>query len=62
LGGCSFIFVRPLPPGCRSGDALDCTANQTAPLIDTLVSISEIVGIAYLASKSDDQNKDRVDI
>ena len=62
LGGCSFIFVKPLPPDYRSGDALDCTANQTAPLIDTLFSISEIVGIAYVASKSNDQNKDRVDI
>jgi hypothetical protein len=60
LGGCSWIFVKPLPPDYESGDAVDCTTDRTAPVIDTLFSISEIAGIAYVSSKSNDQNKNQV--
>ena len=30
-GGCSWAFVKPLPPAYESGDVLECTADQTAP-------------------------------
>ena len=59
-GGCSWIFVKPLPPDYRSGDAVDCTVDPTAPIVDTLLVATHIAGIVYLSSKSNDQNKDQV--
>jgi hypothetical protein len=61
MGGCSWIFVKPLPPDYQSGDAVDCTVDPTAPIIDTLFVASHIVGLVYLSGKSNDQNKDQTD-
>jgi hypothetical protein len=61
LGGCSWIFVQPLPPNYDAGsNIINCTADQTAPVIDTLLVVSHIVGILYLASNSNGQNQDQV--
>ena len=60
-GGCSWIFVKPLPPNYEVGDNIDCTDSSTAPIIDTIFALSNIVGMAILASKSNAQNKDQVD-
>jgi hypothetical protein len=48
LSGCSWIFVKPLPPHYRPGDRTDCTINQTAPTLDILVGLGNLWFGAYL--------------
>ena len=60
-GGCSWLFVKPLPPDYDVGDSIECTAELTPPVVDTLFALSFLAGIVYLAGKRNDQNVDRVD-
>ncbi len=52
--------MKPLSPNYQSGDDLDCTVDPTPPAIDTIFVALHVAGVAYLASKSNEQNKDQV--
>jgi hypothetical protein len=53
--------MKPLPPNYEVGDKIDCTDGSTAPIIDTIFALSNIVGMAIVASKRNGQNEDQVD-
>jgi hypothetical protein len=59
-GGCSWLLVKPLPPDFQLGDEVDCTADPTAPVIDTIFAGLHVASSVYLAGKSNDQNKNQV--
>jgi hypothetical protein len=61
-GGCSWIFVQPLPPTYERGDpAINCTSNVAAPVIDTIFTVLDTVElIAVGGSSSTAANKDSV--
>jgi hypothetical protein len=61
-GGCSWIFVKPLPPNYDIGSPVDCTADATAPVVDTLFALSNAAGFVYWASKSNSQNSDGINV
>jgi hypothetical protein len=48
-GGCSWIFVQPLPPDYQRGDPIACTTSVGAPIADTLLAASNIAGALYVA-------------
>ena len=50
--GCSWIFVKPLPPDYRPGDPVDCTTSQVAHGFDALFAMSS-VGVAAFEAGQD---------
>lgn len=46
--GCSWLFVKPLPPDYQAGDRVDCTTSPAAPIADTLLAASNIAGVLYI--------------
>lgn len=54
-GGCSWIFVKPLPADYRRGDWVDCTTSAAAPIVDTALGASNIGGVLYIAGTVGDK-------
>jgi hypothetical protein len=56
LSGCSWIFVKPLPPNYQRGDRVDCTTSVAAPVADTLLALSNVAGVLFIAGTSGGQS------
>lgn len=57
-GGCSYIFVTPpRTEGYGIEVAADCTSNSVAPVIDTLLTSSNLISTLYVANESNVTNK-----
>jgi hypothetical protein len=54
VSGCSWIFVKDLPPDYQRGDRIECTTSPAAPGIDTLLALSDVAGALYVAGKAGD--------
>jgi hypothetical protein len=59
-GGCSWLFVQPLPPNYQNGDPANCTSNVAAPVIDTIFTVLDTVELIAVGGNSNVQNKDSV--
>jgi hypothetical protein len=57
LSGCSWIFVQPLPPRYERGDRTDCTTNRAAPVIDTILTLTNVGSAVYEAGQDNVANK-----
>jgi hypothetical protein len=57
LSGCSWIFVQPLPPRHESGDPNACTTNRAAPVIDTILTLTNVTSAVYVAGQENVTNK-----
>ena len=60
MAGCSWIFVDPLPASYAPGDHAHCTTDRTAPVVDTLFTITNLASTAYVASEDTVANKGTV--
>jgi hypothetical protein len=57
FGGCSWIFVQPRPDRYEPGDVVDCTTNAVAPVIDTLLTLTNVGAAIYVAGEDNVTNK-----
>jgi len=57
LSGCSWIFVQPLPPRYERGDPTNCTTNRAAPVIDTILTLTNVGSAVYVAGEDNVANK-----
>jgi hypothetical protein len=57
LSGCSWIFVQPLPPRYERGGRTDCTTNRAAPVIDTILTLTNVGSAVYVAGQDNVTNK-----
>lgn len=55
--GCSWLFVQPLPANYERGDDVNCTTNRAAPVIDTLLTLSNVGSAVYVAGQDNVTNK-----
>jgi hypothetical protein len=55
--GCSFLFVQPLEPTTSRYERLDCTTNRTAPVIDTILTATNLGSAIYVAGQDNVTNK-----
>jgi hypothetical protein len=55
--GCSWLFVKPLPDRYERGDSADCTDSVTAPVIDTLFTLTNVGSAVYVAGQDNVTNK-----
>jgi hypothetical protein len=55
LGGCSWIFVKPLPPDYQRGDPVECTTSVAPPVVDTLLAVSDLFAFFYIAGTTGDK-------
>jgi hypothetical protein len=54
--GCSWIFVQPLPPE-HGYDYQPCTSSRVAPVIDTILTITNIASALYVGTRDNVTNK-----
>jgi len=54
---CSWIFVQPLPNRYERGDDIHCTSNATAPVVDTVFTLTNFGSSVYEARQDDVANK-----
>jgi hypothetical protein len=52
LSACSLFFVTPPPADSRRGERVDCTTSPAAPIADTLLSASTLVGSLYFEDRA----------
>jgi hypothetical protein len=57
LSGCSWIFVQPIAPRYERSERLDCTTNRAAPVIDTILTVTNLASAAYVAGQDNVTNK-----
>jgi hypothetical protein len=57
LAGCSWLFVQPLSERHQPGDFPDCTDNPIAPVVDTVLTLSNLGSAAYVATEDNVKNK-----
>jgi len=57
LSGCSWLFVQPLPPRFERGDRPACTTNRAAPVIDTILTLTNVGSAVYVAGQDNVTNK-----
>src|SRR5579863_5281421 len=57
-GGCSWLFVQPLPSRYQSGDPANCTSNVVAPVIDTIFTVLATVDLIEIATNETVANPD----
>jgi hypothetical protein len=55
--GCSWIFVQPLPPD-HGDDYRPCTSSRVAPVVDTILTLTNLASALYVASENNVTNKD----
>jgi hypothetical protein len=54
LAGCSWLFVQPLAP---RGRYTDCTTDRTAPVVDTILTLTNLGSAVYVAGQDNVSNK-----
>jgi len=57
LSGCSWIFVQPLPPTYARRGRVDCTTNRAAPVVDTILTLTNVGSAIYVAGQDNVTNK-----
>ena len=57
LSGCSWIFVQPLPPRYERADSIACTTNRAAPVVDTILTVTNVTSAVYVAGENNVANK-----
>jgi hypothetical protein len=57
LPGCSMIFVEPAPSNYASLTSYDCTTTKAAPVVDTILALSNLGTAAYVAGHDNAGNK-----
>jgi hypothetical protein len=50
--GCSFIFVQPLQEGSYSRGHIPCTTSRAAPVLDTLLTLTNVGSVVYVAGNN----------
>jgi hypothetical protein len=55
--GCSFIFVQPLQEESYSRGYTPCTTSRAAPVLDTLLTLTNVGSALYVASENNVTNK-----
>jgi hypothetical protein len=58
LPGCSWIFVDRLPENHGSRREYDCTTNRTAPVVDTILTATNLGSSLYVAGQDNVKNKE----
>ncbi len=56
-GGCSWIFVQPLPADHRSFSVANCTSNRAPPVLDTLFATTNVISALYVGTEDNVSNK-----
>lgn len=56
-GGCSWIFVQPLPAEHRSFSVANCTSNRAPPVLDTLFATTNVLAALYVGTEDNVTNK-----
>jgi hypothetical protein len=56
-GGCSWTFTKPLPDHPSPLDEPDCSNSLVPPVIDLLLSLSNVVTGTYLATQDNEPYK-----
>jgi hypothetical protein len=56
-GGCSWIFVQPLRSDYDPRDYPNCTSSRTAPVFDTLFTLTNVASAVYVAGENNVTNK-----
>ncbi|HLK94096.1 MAG TPA: hypothetical protein VKZ18_29655 [Polyangia bacterium] len=59
-GGCSWLFVQPLPPSYEPGDPVSCTSNVAAPVIDSIFTVLDTLELVTVGGNDNVQNKNAV--
>ncbi|HEX3904152.1 MAG TPA: hypothetical protein VH853_15035 [Polyangia bacterium] len=57
LSGCSWLFVQPLPPLYERADRTNCTTDRTAPVVDTILTLTNVGSSVYVAGENNAANK-----
>jgi len=57
LPGCSWLFVDRLPEDHHSHRDYDCTTSRTAPVVDTILTATNVASAIYVASLDNVKNK-----
>lgn len=56
-GGCSFIFTEPLSRMHQPGDVPACSTSRAPPVLDTILTATNVASAVYVAGKDDAPNK-----
>jgi hypothetical protein len=56
-GGCSWIFTKPLPTYYSRYDYIDCSTNRAPPVLDTLLTLTNVASAIYVAGQDNVKNK-----
>jgi hypothetical protein len=57
LPGCSWLFVDRLPEDRHSHRDYDCTTSRTAPVVDTILTATNVASAIYVANQDNVKNK-----
>jgi hypothetical protein len=57
LSGCSWLFVQPLPANYERGEPTNCTTSRAAPVVDTLLTLTNVGSAVYVAGQDNVTNK-----
>src|SRR5436190_7548966 len=55
--GCSWLFVQPLPADHSPYQRATCTTNRTAPVLDTIFTITNLAAVIYVLGQDHIDNK-----
>ena len=60
--GCSLVFVKSLPENYHPDDyqppeSPDCTTTRAAPVVDTILTTTNVASALYVAGRDDVENK-----
>ena len=55
--GCSYTFVQPPRDDDQPGRWLQCTTNPAAPVIDTVLTATNLASVLYVAGQDNVSNK-----
>lgn len=55
--GCSWLFVQPPPKGYDGRGRIACTTNRAPPVIDTILTITNVGSAVYVAGQDNVTNK-----
>ena len=55
--GCSFLFVQPAPDDSPGRQMINCTTSQVAPVVDTILTVTNLFSVFYVASENNVSNR-----
>ena len=57
--GCSWIFTRPAPSNHESLRSFDCSTSLAPPVLDTVLTVTNVAAALHVATKDDVANQGR---